>query len=219
MEAEFWHERWKLGEIGFHEQEVNRHLVEFAHRLEAPPGSALLVPLCGKSRDMAWLARKGYRVTGIELSEVAARDFFQENDLDCTATRIGGAPAYFGGGITIICADFFAADFSELAPADAVYDRASLVALPPEMRPAYAARLTGLIAPATRILLVTLDYPQDEMRGPPFAVPAAEVETLFTASCEMESLRSEDILALEPRFRKKGLTRLEEQVFILSKRA
>ena len=107
---------------------------------------------------MAWLARKGYRVTGIELSEVAARDFFQENDLDCTATRIGGAPAYFGGGITIICADFFAADFSELAPADAVYDRASLVTLPPEMRPAYAARLTGLIAPATRILLVTLDY-------------------------------------------------------------
>lgn len=219
MKADFWHERWERGEIGFHQHEVNRHLVEYAHYMEAPPGSQLLVPLCGKSRDMAWLARKGYRVTGIELSELAARDFFAENDLPCEACRIGEAPAYTGGGVTIVCADFFDADLSGLTPPDAVYDRAALVALPPGMRPAYAERLTGLIAPATRILLVTLEYPPSEMRGPPFSVPAAEVESLFSRNCDIAPLRSEDILAREPRFRKKGLTRLEEKVFILAKRA
>ena len=55
-----------------------------------------------------------------------------------------------------------------------MYDRASLIALPPEMRERYARHLAGILPPATQILLITLDYPQPEMPGPPFAVSAVK---------------------------------------------
>ncbi len=119
--------------------------------------------------------------------------------------------------VSILCMDFFTVEKTHLPRIDAVYDRASLIALPPEMRPAYAGYLAGLLDPGTRSLLVTLDYPQEEMRGPPFSVTFDEVQRLFGSQFAIEHLHSEDCLAREPRFRKKGLTRLEEHVCLLQK--
>ena len=218
MKANFWHERWARGEIGFHQREHNRHLKDFIHHLEIPAGSTLLVPLCGKSLDMLWLAHQGYRVTGIELSEVAARDFYRENGLGCEVLERNGVTILRGAGIEIFRMDFFTLDAMDLPSADAIYDRAALVALPPDMRPKYAKRLTGLIEPGRRILLVTMDYPQTEMRGPPFSVPVAEVESLFGPRCEIQRLRTEECLEREPRFKEKGLSRLEEHVLLLRRK-
>ena len=78
--------------------------------------------------------------------------------------------------------------------------------------------MAELADPGIRSLLVTLDYPQEEMRGPPFSVTQDEVGRLFGSRFDIWQLHIEDCLAREPRFRKKGLTRLEERVFILRKR-
>jgi thiopurine S-methyltransferase len=217
MEADFWHERWEKGEIGFHQQDFNQHMQTFIGRLRIEPGAHVLVPLCGKSLDMLWLAQQGYRVTGIELSERAIRDFFVENRLAYELDRKPGVISYRGENILLLCTDFFTVDKMHLPRIDAVYDRASVVALPPEMRPAYAGHLASLLDPGTRSLLVTLDYPQEEMRGPPFSVTFDEVRRLFGLQFSIERLHSEDCLAREPRFRKKGLTRLEEHVCLLQK--
>jgi len=217
MKADFWHERWEKGEIGFHQQDFNRHMLAFTGRLGLPPGAHILVPLCGKSLDMLWLARQGYRITGIEISERAARDFFVENRLAYEFERSPGVISYRGEQVSILCMDFFTVESTQLTHVDAVYDRASLIALPPEMRPAYAGYLAGLLDPGTGSLLVTLEYPQEEMRGPPFSVTFDEVQQLFGSQFAIEHLYSEDCLAREPRFRKKGLTRLEEHVFLLQK--
>ena len=216
MKAEFWHERWEKGEIGFHQHDFNQYMQEFIDRLEIQPGAHILVPLCGKSLDMLWLVKHGYRVTGIEISELAVQAFFRENALEHKISTDAVATVYRSVGLEIRCQDFFDVQSKALAPVDAVYDRASLIALPPDMRPLYAARLSGLIEKGGRSLLVTLDYPQHEMNGPPFSVSTDEVSTLFN-QYRIEPLHSEDCLANEPRFLKKGLTRLDEHVFILQK--
>lgn len=218
MESEFWHECWEQGRLGFHQEEYNRHLVRFFPGLCLAPGAHVLVPLCGKSRDMLWLADQGYRVTGIEISDRAARDFFAENELPAEVVEGPVGPRYRSGRIEICVGNFFRFDTSLLPPIDAVYDRAALVALPPEMRMAYAAHLASLIPTGTQILLVTLDYPESEMSGPPFPVTPAEVQGLFGSRFEIEQLHSESCLEREPRFRKKGLSRMIERVHILRKR-
>ena len=219
MRARFWHERWDRGEIGFHQQEFNSHMQQFIGRLGIAPGDHVLVPLCGKSLDMLWLAEQGYRVTGIELSERAARDFFAENGLSGERISENEMTVYRGDSIEIVCADFFSLSPRKLPRTDAVYDRAALIALPPEMRPSYAEHLALLVPEDAPALLITLEYPQQEMKGPPFSVTGKEVHELFAGAFTIRHLLEEERLSKEPRFVKKGLSRMEEHVFLLRKKA
>ena len=218
MKADFWHEIWSKGRIGFHQHDFNKHMQTFVSGLNVPPGGHIFVPLCGKSLDMKWLAEQGFRVTGVEISTGAVEAFFEENKLPCHITQISDSRLYSSGKIAIYCADFFKADLSHSPEIDAVYDRASLIALPRSMRAVYVDRLTSLLRPGIRSLLVTLDYPQQQMSGPPFSVTPAEVKKLYGNRYDVESIYTEDCLAIEPRFRKKGLTRLDEHVFLLEKK-
>jgi thiopurine S-methyltransferase len=215
MDPEFWHERWARGEIGFHQNDFNAHMQAYMASLGLAGGASVLVPLCGKSRDMLWLADQGFRVAGIEISRQAVGDFFEENGLAAEVDHGSGATRYRNGSIEIWLADFFRFDASVMTAIDAVYDRAALVALPPEMRAAYAARLISMIPSGVPMLLITLDYPEAEMKGPPFPVTASEVHDLFGGEFDIRELHSEDCLAQEARFRKKGLTRMLEQVHLL----
>jgi len=217
MEESFWHERWSRGEIGFHQHDYNAHMKAFLHRLEVPENGHILVPLCGKSRDMLWLLNQGLRVTGVEINRQAVVDFFSESGLQATVSRCGDAECFSHGNLQIVRGDFFSAPSLGLEQADAVYDRASLVALPEGMREDYVQVLMHLLPRGRRSLLITLDYAQPEMSGPPFSVAPREVEQLFERHCSIEEIHSEDCLAREPRFRKKGLSRLQERVYMLQR--
>jgi thiopurine S-methyltransferase len=216
MDPDFWHERWARDEIGFHRHEYNAHMTAFMHRLALTPGAHVLVPLCGKSLDLEWLLREGYQVTGIEISPRAIEAFFAENALPCERDETRGVPRYRHGRLSIWCTDFFEFDFSAIDPVDAVYDRASLVALPRSMRENYASVMLERLPEHAPMLLITLDYPQAEMRGPPFAVTREEVERLYGGHWRIEEIHDEDCLADEPRMRKKGLSRLHERVYLLN---
>lgn len=215
MEAAFWHNRWFNNEIGFHLPEVNPQLVKHWSSLGLDPGSRILVPLCGKSRDMLWLLEQGYRVVGIELSGIAAEAFFVENGITPRLTREAGFTCWSCDGLDLLCGDFFSFQTKNIGRYDGFYDRAALVALPPEMRPAYAQQLTRLSDPAACGLLVSFDYNQDEMNGPPFSVPGDEVNTLFSEHWNIHKLISQDILKTEVKFKGRELSRLEEQAFSL----
>lgn len=216
MEKGFWLERWERAEIGFHQSETNPYLLRYWHELQARPGSEVFVPLCGKSLDMLWLRRQGHPVLGVELSPIAVRDFFVENGM--TPTHVAGAPfdRCEAEGIRILCGDFFELTRADMAQVGAVYDRASLVALPPEMRARYARHLADILPAGTRILLVTFDYPQQEMQGPPFAVSPQEVKALYSSYAEIRLLAQEDVLEQNPRFKARGITRMQENVFLLT---
>ncbi len=215
MQADFWHQRWQAGEIGFHKHEYNTHMKRFIDLLGIERGDHVLVPLCGKSLDMIWLHKQDFRVTGIEISPLAAESFFAENNLKFSISEHDWGLRYHTDGIDILCADFFDIHSADFPHIDAIYDRASLIALPQDMRSDYVAHLAALMPDTARSLLITLDYPQQEMDGPPFSVSESEVEKLFGQQFIVESIYSEDCLANEPRFQKKGLSRLDERVFLL----
>jgi thiopurine S-methyltransferase len=219
MQPEFWHERWRRGEIGWHQDAINLHLQEHWPPPETPRDARVFVPLCGKTRDLLWLAGEGHRVLGVEISPIAVEAFFSENGLTPAVTDEPLFRRYGVDEIEILCGDFFDLVPEQLAGVDAVFDRASLIALPPETRPRYARHLQGLLAPHTRILLVTLEYEQSEMDGPPFSVTESEVAALLGGRFAITKVDELDVWAENPRFQQRGLTRLVEQVFGLRPRA
>lgn len=215
MDKQFWHERWEKNQIGFHQQEINSYLQEFWSRLQLAAGSTVFVPLCGKSRDMLWLLEQGYQVMGIELSPIAVADFFKENRLQPEVRTENGIEHWSCDELEILCGDFFSLGARDVAHCDAVYDRASLIAMPPAMRPAYAEKLQTLFPTPRPILLVTMEYPQREMDGPPFAVHQDEVAGFYADRFAIDNILTRDILAESPRFQQRGVTSMRERVYLL----
>ena len=216
MQKDFWLERWQREEIGFHEGVVNTYLVQFWQVLRLDTGSKVFVPLCGKSADMQWIRKQGHPVIGVELSSIAVQAFYAENGYVAALGRRDKFGFYDANEICILCGDFFDLKQDDVAGVSAVYDRASMVALPPDMRERYVAHLVSILPPGTKILLIAFDYPQQEMPGPPFAVSSAEVETLYRKHAEISLLAQMDVLSQNPRFQQRGLTRLQESIYLLT---
>lgn len=211
-DPEFWHQKWADNKIGFHQIDVNNLLTDYWHALHPKREERVLVPLCGKSEDLVWLAEKHDEVQGVELSPIAVRAFFAEHFYTPLVTQINGQhELYQFDELSIYTGDYFTAP---LEPVDLVYDRAALVALPQEMRAEYVNRLTQLLRPGGRILLVSLDYDQNEMSGPPFSVPQAEIETLFTGF-RVTRLQRDDSEAKQPKRGDKALSRFAEEVWLI----
>ncbi|HYQ72453.1 MAG TPA: thiopurine S-methyltransferase [Gammaproteobacteria bacterium] len=215
MDNNFWHARWQANQIGFHQNEINPDLVRYWDSLQPVPHGRVLVPLCGKTLDMIWLLDQGYAVVGIELSQLAVEAFFAENRLSPEIRQDNGFTRWSCDRLEILCGDFFETTSKDTGRIDALYDRAALIALTPDQRVRYAARITALLASQTPGLLVTLDYEQGEMDGPPFAVSADEVRHLYQPGFSVERLAHTDILEDQPRFREKGLRSLHESVYRL----
>ncbi|MGY6428113.1 thiopurine S-methyltransferase [Vibrio parahaemolyticus] len=211
-DQEFWHSKWASNQIGFHLEDVNPLLPAYWHHANSKREDKVLVPLCGKSEDLVWLATKHDSVEGVELSQIAVRSFFAEHFYTPTVTPISGMhELYQFDELSIYAGDFFTAPVSQ---ADIVYDRAALVALPQDMREEYVARLKQLLNPGGRILLVTLNYPQEEMAGPPFSVPLEEIQQLF-AGYKVTCLNVDQADEHHPKIAKKGLSRFSEEVYLI----
>lgn len=218
MKKNFWLERWEREETGFHQSDINPNLLRYWPELHLEGDGAVFVPLCGKSRDMLWLRDQGHPVVGVELSAIAVQAFFAENGYMPQHEAQEKFDRCEAGGIRILCGDFFDLRSDDLKNVAAVYDRASLIALPPEMRERYARHLVSILPPATQILLVTVDYPSTEMQGPPFSVLAVEVEALFHGHAVVQMLSQADVLAQNPRFQQRGLSQFRESIFLLTLR-
>lgn len=217
MKNNYWLDRWAHENIGFHQNDINSYLVQYWQELRLTPGSKVFVPLCGKSRDMLWLREQGHPVLGVELSGIAVQAFFKENNTIPHHHMIREKLDHFeANGVSILCGDFFGLNKDDLATMRATYDRASFVALPPKIRKRYAHHLMKILPPATQILLITFDYPQSEMLGPPFAVSPGEVEMLYHEYADVRQLAQFDVLEQNPRFQERGLSRIQESVFLLT---
>ena len=218
MDPDFWRQRWREGRIGFHQDRVTPLLEQYWDSVGVPAGGRVFVPLSGKSLDMAWLAARGHRVLGVELSPVAVRQFFDESGLVPEVRESHDATHYSAGDIDIICGDVFALDAGTLAECSGVYDRAALIALPLAMRERYVADVYSKLRPGCRGLLVTLEYPQDEKEGPPFSVAEDEIASRFRRDWSLDLLERRDILAEQPGFAAEGITALHTSAWRLLRR-
>ena len=217
MEPKFWQERWARNQLGFHLPEVNPYLERHWPSLALAEGAKVLVPLCGKSLDLMWLATQGHRVLGVELSEQAVEAFFSEQSLTPRITQRGVFTVYQADLIEVWCGDFFALDAEVLADCTAVYDRAALIALPPLMRSQYTEQLNNMLRPGCQGLLITLDYDQTQKAGPPFAVTDEEVKVLLGAHWSLQVIEKQDILGESWKFVQDGVTGLDERVYKMAR--
>lgn len=177
MDHAFWHARWQQGRIGFHQQQINPWLQQYWPQLGVAAAAPVLVPLCGKSSDMLWLREQGHPVVGVELSDLACRDFFVEHGTQVTPVAVPEGHTRERDGIRLWCADFLALGRQHWGPVAGVYDRAALIALPPAMRRRYVAHLREQLVSGTEMLLITLEFAGGD--GPPFSVTEAEVRQLY----------------------------------------
>ncbi len=217
MHPDFWLQRWQDANIGFHQDAPTPLLCKHWPAVGAPTGGTVFVPLAGKSLDMVWFASQGHGVLGVELSPLAVEQFFAEHGLvpEIFETRYG--THHRAGGIELILGDAFGLDAELLARCDAVYDRAALIALPPELRARYVGELYPRLPAHCRGLLITLEYPQHEKAGPPFSVPEAEVVARYGPHWDVERLERRDILATQQGFVDAGVTALDTCVYRLAR--
>lgn len=197
MIPEFWKARWETGRIGFHEGAPNALLVRHAACLDANgpgraplPGSPspstrartrVLVPLAGKSVDVAYLASLGHEVVAVELVASAVEAFFREQGLEPIIEQVGELVRYTAGPITFFAGDYFATTSAAIGQVNALYDRAALIALPEEMRTRYVAHTRSLLSPDYAGLLISFEYDPAKRATPPppHAVWEPEIRSLF----------------------------------------
>jgi thiopurine S-methyltransferase len=218
MEPDFWHERWRTGDIGFHRPEAHDLLTRYWPRLGLAEGAEVLVPLCGKSRDMAWLASQGHRVIGVELSEIAIDDFFAAEGLTPAVEKRDGFQIKSAGPYALWCGDIFALPTAVTAAVAGVYDRASLVAFPPAEQPRFADALARLTPAGVPMLLIGLEFDSAEMRGPPFPAPRARIGDMLGAEFDITELEVREVLSANPGLAKRGLSRLVETALVLTRK-
>jgi len=215
VDNQHWLDRWRENRIGFHETSVNQYLENYLPQLALPAGATVFMPLCGKAVDINWLAQQGHEVIGIELSQLAVEAFFEENSLDYERVVSDRFTVYTSGKIRLLQGDFFDLRNDDLSSCDFIYDRAALIAMELADRPRYYTHMLSVIPRASSMLLITLEYDQSEMTGPPFSVPTDEVYRYYSAAFAVNLLESNEIVDERPRWRKVGLSALRESVFHL----
>jgi thiopurine S-methyltransferase len=218
VEPEFWLDRWREARTGFHQDAPTPLLLKHWHAVGAEPGNRVFVPLAGKSLDMAWFASQGYRVLGAELSPLAVSQFFESQGVAPSVHEAADGVHHVAGPIELVQGDVFAVDAGAIAGCATVFDRAAIIALPPAMRERYVREVYGKLPRGCRGLLITLEYPQAEKAGPPFAVTEEEVRRLFDRDWDVALLERRDILAQQPGFQAEGLTALQTVVYRIEKR-
>ncbi len=208
MDSDFWHSKWEKNEIGFHLNDVHPLLQKYFDKTFSD-SSIVFVPLCGKTLDMRYLFSQHKSVIGCELSEIAANEFFSQEQIsnELRIVKEDNHHIYEVDGVTssikILVGDYFDLAEKSFKQCGSIYDRAALIALPKELRLSYVKHLRELL-PQAKMLLITLDYDQNQMSGPPFSVEQSEVEKLFSFA-NIELLKRADIIEDEPHFKSRGV--------------
>ncbi len=206
MELSYWQSRWKKGNIGFHLDEVYPGLLEHWEALQISQGSTVLVPMCGKSMDLKWLADRVNKVVGVEVSDVAVQDFFLDHNLSPVESSFANFSIFKARNIELWCGDFFKLPVHKFQHPDLIYDKGAIVAFPQKMRKKYSDILKNLCSSNTKLLIQHFEYRKIEMNGPPFSVPCSEIEELFGDDFSIKQLdnKSLEIKRFE-KFIKRGL--------------
>ncbi len=212
-----WIQRWNSNKTGWHKNTINTRLLEFINCLALQKGDTVFVPLCGKSRDMMYFLEHGYKVVGVELSALAIEAFFVENNIEYFVQKMDKFNVYNAQNICIFCGNYFNLDVTHLNMISAVYDRASLIALPADLRAKYTQHLYVIMPNNCRMLLLTLNYPQSQISGPPYAVNEAEVALLFKTGFECEQLQCFDDIQNELKYQQANIDFIEKASYCIRK--
>ncbi len=219
MEISYWKSRWRKNNTGWHMTEVYPMLPELWPKLALRDNATVLVPLCGKSRDMQWLAAQGFHIIGVEASSKALEQFMQSSDRQFSRTHSHGYTVFTSTDINLWQGNFLNLPQRAIGPVNAIYDKASIVALPPEMRKEYSRKLLNLCNDTTEIFLQSFEYEQKEMNGPPFSVDENEIRSHFDQRFNITLMNERSIFENVKKFQQRGLSSyFIEKIYHLSPR-
>ena len=218
MSNQDWRDSWQRNEIEFHQHDGSAHLRRCWPALEFPAGSRILVPLCGKSLDLLWLAAQGHAVMGVELSPIAITAFFRESGLIPTRSREGRFTVWRHGTIAILGGDFFDLTATHVADIAGVYDRASLTALPEDRRRDYAAHMIRILPGGSPTLLLTMESPEGDIPPPPYLIDK-EVTGLYGGTYNITLVHGETVLEDDPDTPAGPPLQMEAKAYLLAPRA
>ncbi len=212
MDRKFWINRWEENRLGWHQESAHPLLVKFFEANLLPKGSRVFVPLCGKTRDIGWLLSMGFRVVAVELSEIAIRQLFDDLESTPTVRDLGSVKHFAAPNLDIYAGDVFDLTREQIGPVDLNHDRAAMVALPDDTRVKYVSHLVEITRTA-RQLVISFDYDQGLIEGPPFSVPRPKIEALYGPSYSIDLLFERDIPG-----GLKGVAPAREQAWVMEKR-
>lgn len=198
MEKNFWQKKWDLNEIGFHQKETSPLLEKYLNKIIYHNGtkSHCLIPLSGKTNDIIYLKNYFSLVTGVEIIKKAVESFFSENNFK----PVQKENCYTYENIEIIHDDFFNLPNKTKLKYDFVFDRASIIALPENLRFKYVNTVKSLLGPRFTIFLISIEYNSPDLIGPPFSVPEDEIHKHY-AEFKIEKLYEKEIPTLSPKFK------------------
>ena len=162
---------------------------------------------------MRWLEKQGHLIRGIDLAEIALEAYFEEGNEAFERTSRGLLTRYEGLNSILFCGDFFELTAVDLSGVVAAFDRGALVSLAPGDRSNYADHMLRVLPEESQILLVTLEYDQHLVCGPPFSVLPEEVFTLYEGRCSVETLESAPTDLVPPHFQAQGVGSAVECVY------
>jgi thiopurine S-methyltransferase len=211
-----WQQCWRDNDIEFHKKTVNTALIRFWSALGLAPGDRIFVPLCGKSLDLLWLAAQGHSVIGVELSPIAVRAFFKGAHMQPARRKRGKFTLWQSGRIDILCGDLFDLRAGDLGNIAAVFDRASLTALPEDIRHAYLAQLQKIVPATCKILLLTTEEPEaGETEDQPFAI-AEEISSLYAHTYDIDLSHVESLFEADADPLIKEPVRIEHKAYVMT---
>jgi len=192
----YWENRWATGQSQWHKNEVNPLFLKWFDECKGRRARGtmetdmrFLFPLCGKSRDLIWVYRKGYYVTGIEAVASVVDALYTEANIPYTKyyeKEIDGWIYESSGDnakLKVFCCDVFKMSMRLLRyPVDRVYDIKSYVAIEREDREKYIRIILSMVTSKFRYLLIAVQYDPTRFAGPPRHVDRAELTNLFKNS-------------------------------------
>jgi len=237
-----WAGKWEADQTRWQRDTYHHTLLKFYEKYLKGRGS-VLVPLCGKTKDLHYLTGMGHETFGVEGIHKAIIEFASENadkvDFDAekdtmefkTFETFVGSDKKTHSAVKILRGDFFL--LGSVAPSKfrGVWDRASLVAIEPTMRGSYAKTMGEAMAPGAVMLLSTFwrekGTPEAMRAGPPFSVSERDVRGMYegldwVASVELletiDYFRDERFENEVQRWKGAGLTEFKELVFVIKKK-
>jgi thiopurine S-methyltransferase len=215
-DQEFWKQKWVEGSTHFHNDAFNSNLVKHYPKFEKE-NHHVFIPLCGKTNDIFYFTEKGHKVLGVELSELAVGQFFEENKLEHKKEKSEHYKLYKTNDITMALGNLFDLTKEDLKDINFIYDRASLVALPVELRKSYYELLREKIGIGTEMLLISFEHGYDTVIGPPHSVPTKEIYENLKTHYEITSLEVKDLDIKSPKLLAQNATKATEPILYLKK--
>ncbi len=165
VNAAFWEARYQNGDTGWDQGAASMGLTDLLQDHQIQAGS-VLVPGCGRGHEARALARTGFEVTGMDITEGAIRE------AALLAAREGLHKIRF------IQADFFNLPGKEFGPYDWIFEHTFFCAFNPKLRENYVETVARLIRPGGS--LIGIFYHIQAESGPPFGCTREELIERFS---------------------------------------